>query len=200
MQQTIRVVDSFYADPLATRELALKRGKWLPQQGRYSVETANAFFTSDLVNHLQDLVHSRITFDPQTMGFGVFALYLGGAPVELTTHYDDTDWSAIVYLTPDLSCEGGIGFYRHQPSGLVGPPSEAEAARLGFESSSQWLSELYPRAKLNPSEWELIDYVSMKFNRCVLLRGGRRFHRTTSEFGAGPSDGRLTQRFFFNEA
>jgi hypothetical protein len=119
--QSVRVVDSFSAAPAQARRLAIERGRWLPRKGLYSVETSNSFYTDSLVELLEKQVQKKIEFDPKTMGFGVFAYYPGGAPVQLTTHFDDTEWSAVVYLAPDDMCEGGTGIYRHIPMGVMGP-------------------------------------------------------------------------------
>lgn len=47
--------------------------------------------------------------------------------------------------------------------------------------------------------WEKLDEFPMRFNRLILLRGSRLFHRASAGFGSRPDNGCLTQRFFFNE-
>lgn len=40
-------------------------------------------------------------------------------------------------------------------------------------------------------------YMPVKYNRLILFRGGRMFHRASKGFGNSPENGRLTQSFFF---
>lgn len=203
MKKTIHVVDGFYSEPERVRSLALSRDDWLvhdPDGTPYlSPETAVGFFTDSVIDRLKGVVGAPIRVDPRHMGFGVFSYYGAAADVATSTHFDDSDWSAIVYLVPDQHCTGGLTFYRHAATGLDGPPSPKDLARLGCRSARQFLEEIYYSAKLRPEAWIATGHVAMRFNRAIVLRGSRLFHRASSGFGRGPADGRLTQRFFFNE-
>jgi hypothetical protein len=203
MFRSLMVVDDFYADPVAVRTMALGRSRWLPTKEvdgvRYGAETSNSFYTDEIVTCFEGLIGCDIVFHPALMGFGVFSMYGEQARVDLTTHYDETDWSAICYLTPNELCQGGLSFYRHRPTGLIGPPTDDDARRLGYADTGDFLKRRYFPDKLAPTAWEKIDEVPMRFNRTVLLRGSRLFHRASSGFGTSPENGRLTQRFFFNE-
>lgn len=200
MYKAVTVVDDFYGDGERARSLALDRAKWLPRGDHYSYETENSFHTDDLVDRLSDLVGEPIHVDPKRMGFGVFAYYPADATVDHTTHFDSTDWSAVVYLVPDEHCEGGLTFYRHIATGLTGPPTEERARELGFASRDEFLEEVYYPDKMRPEAWEQTAHIGMRFNRAVILHGSRLFHRASSGFGDSPENGRLTQRFFFNSA
>lgn len=203
MDKTLQVVDDFYADPDRVRALALEKGRWSPQktdEGRtYDSETYNSFAGSETADAFARILGIQVHHDPARMGFGVFAFTGENANAPLTTHFDDTDWAGIVYLTPPDRCEGGLAFFRHRESGLTGPPDEARAKELGYRDRDHWIEEVYYPDKVRPDAWEEISRVSMVYNRLVLLRGGSQFHRASSGFGADPSDGRLTQRFFFDE-
>ena len=203
MLKTLMVVDDFYADPGAVREMALNRSRWLPDKEvdgvKYGVETGNSFYTDEIVACFERMIGCGIDFHPAMMAFGVFSMYGENARVDLTTHYDETEWSAICYLTPDELCRGGLSFYRHRETGLIGPPDDKEARRLGYSDAGEFLKLRYFPDKLDPAAWEKIDEVPMRFNRTVLLRGSRLFHRAASGFGSAPENGRLTHRFFFNE-
>ncbi|MGL5827610.1 MAG: DUF6445 family protein [Nocardioides sp.] len=201
MKSTFQVVDDFYADPTKVRRLAIEHGKWLePKVSNgltYDFETDNSFYSHGLVEEFSRLLNRPILVDPARMGFGVFSLTGKDANAQFTTHFDDTDWAAIVYLVPNEMCFGGLSFFRHRGSGLTGPPSDEEAARLGFPSRADWLIAVYYPDKLRPDAWEEIACVGMRFNRMVLVRGSENFHRATAGFGRTLTDGRLTQRFFF---
>ncbi|RAS58118.1 hypothetical protein C8D87_11873 [Lentzea atacamensis] len=201
--KSLIVVDDFYFQPVAVREMALRKSQWMPDKEvdgiKYGVETSNSFYTDEIVTCFESLIGCAIDFHPALMGFGVFSMYGEAARVDLTTHYDETEWSAICYLTPDELCQGGLSFYRHRETGLLGPPTDEEARGLGYEDAGDFLKFRYFPDKLDPAAWEKVDEVSMRFNRMVLLQGSRKFHRAASGFGTAPENGRLTQRFFFNE-
>jgi hypothetical protein len=229
MKQSIYVVDNFYIEPERVRLLGLRSATWTgashqgdqyyspkrvhllgshslagmepsEQNGQYySSETVKAYYTTDILRCFERILGFEISFDPARMGFGVFAFYGTGSKVEETTHFDDTDWSAIVYLVPPDACRGGITFYRHRCTGLHGPPTRAQLDRLGISDMATFLSKIYLPDKKDPEAWEETTHVAMRFNRLVLLNGGRLFHRASSAFGVTPGDGRLTQRFFFDQ-
>ena len=198
------MVDEFYADPDRVCALALERGDWAPPKtddGRtYDSETYNSFAGRGVADAFGEILGIRVRYDPAVMGFGVFAFTGESANVPLTTHYDDSDWAGIVYLVPPDRCQGGLSFFRHRASGLLGPPDDAQAVELGYRDRAHWMREAYFPDKVRADAWEELSRVSMVYNRLVLLRGGTHFHRASSGFGTGPGDGRLTQRFFFNEA
>ncbi|MEU7740740.1 hypothetical protein [Nonomuraea sp. NPDC049158] len=205
MSKILQVVDDFYADPWMVRETGLREESWLPPFNdgghKFSTETQRLFYTPELVDLLEGLVGSKIKVDPKRVSFGVFAYYGEDSDVRFSTHFDDTDWSAIVYLVPPESCSGGVSLYQHVPTGLFGPPAnDEEAAELGFESRRQFLDDVYFPDKRRPDRWREVDHIGMAFNRMVLLHGSARFHRATSGFGKDRATVRLTQRFFFDEA
>ncbi|MFJ2095358.1 DUF6445 family protein [Streptomyces sp. NPDC087901] len=204
MNRTLQVVDDFYADPDRVRALALERGDWSPQKtdnGRtYDAETYNSFAGRGTADTFAELLGIQVRHDPARMGFGVFAFTGDDANAPLTTHFDDTDWAGIVYLTPPDRCRGGLSFFRHRTSGLTGPPDDGRAAELGYRDRDHWIEDVYYPDKVRPDAWEEISRVSMVYNRLVLLKGSVLFHRASSGYGTCPSDGRLAQRFFFDEA
>ncbi|MER5280021.1 DUF6445 family protein [Streptomyces sp. NPDC002809] len=204
MNRTLQVVDDFYADPDRVRTLALEKGDWSPQKtdsGRtYDAETYNSFAGRGTADTFAELLGIQVRHDPARMGFGVFAFTGEEANAPLTTHFDDTDWAGIVYLTPPDRCQGGLSFFRHRTSGLTGPPDDGRAAELGYRDRDHWIEDVYYPDKVRPDAWEEISRVSMVYNRLVLLKGSVLFHRASSGYGTCPSDGRLAQRFFFDEA
>ena len=199
---TVHVVDGFYSDPDRVRNLALEETAWVRAApaagGKHSSESERSFYTADLVARFVRILGFDIAVDAARMGFGVFAFYGSDAQVEQTTHFDDTEWAGVVYLAPPERCEGGLSFYRHRETGLCGPPTTPELSRLGIKDLATFLRDVYYPSKKDPDAWEETMHVDMKYNRLVLLEGGRLFHRASSGFGTSPADGRLSQRFFFN--
>ncbi|NUK32086.1 hypothetical protein HT574_19105 [Parageobacillus sp. VR-IP] len=202
MEKDFIVIDDFYENPDKVRNFAINVKDWIDidinGKKKYSVETVKCYYNQDIIQKFEEILGFKIEVNPKKMGFGVFAYYPGESNVQLTTHYDDCEWSGIIYLVPDEFCEGGLSLYRHKKTKLLGPPDDKQLKQLGFSSFEEW-KEIYHRDKLNPNAWEETLHISMKYNRLILLRSGKLFHRATSGFGNNPKNARLTQRFFFNK-
>ena len=195
-----QVIDNFYQDPLAVRELA-RTVEYHPEgdlRKKFPGEESTADYFSDaLIEKFSRALGKEVLVDRTRNAFGRFR-YARKADVRPTqVHYDDTDYTAVVYLSLDRDCRGGTQFFRHRETGLDGPPS------------AQWLSErrlthqefdaqIVLRDTLNSQKWELVEQCDMRFNRCVLLKGRDYFHGADHIFGDSFEDARLTQNFFFN--
>ena len=98
-----------------------------------------------------------------------------------------TDFSAIIYLTPDPPADGGTLVYRHKELGIE-KDSEAEGKdqikQMNDDSSDE-------------SKWEVMDVVANKYNRLIIFTG-RRSHKSNKYFGSTKESARLFQTFFFN--
>ncbi|MEW9809975.1 MAG: hypothetical protein AB2989_05575 [Candidatus Symbiodolus clandestinus] len=114
-----------------------------------------------------------------------------------SVHQDVQRYSAIVYLTQNQYCQGGIGLYQCKLS------SETAMSRHWFTVLSKRfnLSIEDPRfTKLindylgDWSNWKQIGELPMRFNRLIVLMA-RCFHASTGLFGKNANDGRLTQHF-----
>ena len=203
MQNKLFVIDDFYSKPHEVRQMAIASDNWIRTDAsgnrRHSWETQKCYFNDAIKARFEGMIGNKIVIDPARMGFGSFAFYPDDGEVDLTTHFDDTEWAAIIYLVPDELCQGGFSLFRHKSTQLSGPPTDKELAELGFESYQQWEEQSYYPDKLKPNEWEETLHISMRFNRLVLVQASRLFHRASSGFGTSPENGRLTQRFFFEE-
>jgi len=195
------VIDDFYRDPHAVRALALRAD--YAEKGELSrnvpgIESRLAYYSDAVIEKLEQAVGRRIVVAPEQNAFGRFRLGLSTDQRPTRVHSDNTDWTAVVYLTPDEHCEGGTSFFRHLETGLIGPPDEATLLRLGM-SRSEFDRDIVLRDSLVDSRWQATRMARMKFNRCVILRGKRFFHASENLFGTSFADGRLTQNFFFDE-
>lgn len=204
MQTNVLVVDDFYTDPDSVRQLAKNDTRWLsgenPGHGPLDRVTLRSYYNTAVVETFEALLNRKIEVDPARHEFGVFTLFLADVDVVPTVHYDDTPWSALVYLVPDELCQGGLGLFRHRATGLRGRPTPEQVEAMGFASVEDWERDVYYPDKSNPDAWEQTDMISMRYNRLVLLRGIDNFHRPTASFGTDINDGRLVQRFFFDDA
>ena len=101
-------------------------------------------------------------------------------------HRDLTEWSAVVYMTPDAPCDGGTNTYIHK--------------QLKIEKESEGTPEQIKKLNedsINYDNWCMVDSIGNKFNRCILFKG-KRSHQSGKYFGTNKENGRLFQTYFFD--
>ena len=201
-QREYLVIDNFYKNPLDVRNLAEqahygKKGEL--SKNVPGIESLIPFYSPQIIQKFETAIGAKIQVDLDHNAFGRFRLALEKDQRKTKVHYDNTQWTAVIYLTPDEYCKGGTSFYRHKATGLISPPSAEELSSLGL-TQEQFDREVVLADSLIENRWEATRLCSMKFNRCVLLRGSQYFHGSDQLFGDSFENGRLTQNFFFNEA
>jgi hypothetical protein len=162
-----------------------------------AIQSIDAFYSKFVIQRIEHLVGSKIVLDQDDAAFGKFRMMYADATARLHIHYDRHPWAGILYLTPDGLSRGGTGFFWHKKSGLSGPPAGKELP-AGPVQSFEDFERMIVRDSLDLSCWEMFHLVPFKFNRLVLFRGSQFFHGTFKRFGDNPSNGRLTQNFFFD--
>lgn len=104
MRKTIEVVDSFYRNPTAMREIAIG-AEW---SGSPDVARTHRCFPS---TEARDVLADVTGWRPREHSdFGYFAFLGDGAGVRPETDVA-ADWAVVVYLTAPERCSGGISFY-----------------------------------------------------------------------------------------
>jgi hypothetical protein len=194
------VVDDFYADPDAVRSTALSSS--FASMGKYNYPgwQADRALSSEAVwQRLDDLV--GVPLDRDVSGaFGAFRIISEATGNRTKVHADsESDWAALVYLTPNAPPSCGTGFYRHRPSGFIGPPTDEQAREHGSADAAEFDREVARPDMNDPAKWELMGQVSPVYNRFVAFRGRELFHAPLGGCGVEPQDCRLTQIFFFDE-
>ncbi|WP_124633975.1 DUF6445 family protein [Burkholderia cenocepacia] len=202
--RSVLILDDYYDDPDSIRELALNldyRPKdnamypggeastdardWEPV--RQSIMAELGMGTHEILIPGKDFKQGKFRLamkrDAQTRPDAV--------------HHDAQRYSAIVYLSHNQHCSGGIGLYQCKLSGQT-------------VMNRTWLCALSERFKVDPndsafsrivrqycndwSNWQQIGELPMRFNRLIVLMA-RCFHASTGIFGSDPASGRLTQHF-----
>ncbi|HEY1078975.1 MAG TPA: DUF6445 family protein [Bdellovibrio sp.] len=196
------VIDDFYQNPDAVRDLALSAEyKDVTQLNYPGYQSIKAYSSDALTSKFADILGRRLDIDPAKHTFGKFRIMLKETGSRLKVHLDGfSDWTGVLYLNPEKSCEGGTAFYRHRATGLDGRVSIDKVNQLGFDSWNSLEKSIIEPDTMRMEAWEEQMYVAMKFNRLVLFKGNEMFHCHTHSFGLGKLDGRMTQNFFFNEA
>jgi len=194
------VIDDFYKDPDSVRRLA-QTCPYVPKdlytQNFAGIESVHAYYSTDLVEKFQFHLEETIQPRSNTDAFGKFRFSVKSDKERTKVHIDNTNWSALVYLTSNEFCQGGTKIYKHKETGLTAFPNSQQLADLGF-SKQEFDQKIILSDSLDDSKWEVMDEIEMKFNRCVLLRGDHLFHSSSGLFGSDFENGRLTQNFFFN--
>jgi hypothetical protein len=195
------VVDDFYDDPDSIRRLALedqyKYGKFADGSLRYSGFSNKSYITDEVRSKLPKIVGTEIKFRTDHELTGHFRVAPTKGPQQgIHIHWDEYGWNAIVYLNLPEHCEGGTGLYRHRRTGWEIYPTHRELKAAGFESFADMEKQvLREDQRRDPSNWEHILTIPMKYNRLLIIRSDF-WHARTSQFGDQPENRRMVQTFF----
>ncbi|MCB0340857.1 MAG: hypothetical protein H6626_10790 [Pseudobdellovibrionaceae bacterium] len=204
MNSSVIVVDNFYSDPDCVRELALGdelvdpfslSGNFAGRESEYN------YFSESIVESFEKILGTKIVVDEDSNAFGRFRFARASDKRKTQIHFDNKDWSAVVYLSRNSPSGTGTIFVEHRRLNLVGPPvSKEELQRYGCDNLNDFDRKYVLPDTLNPGAWATHLRVPFKYNRLVLFRGRKLFHGSEGLFGENRADGRLTHNFFFDEA
>ena len=197
---SLMVIDDFLDNAPAVREAALKlsypdlEG---PFPGRNSLQRLNIDGLNELVS---DLTGERLQPLDPPRSHCKLRISLAGDQGSGGVHIDPGYWSGILYLSRPEDCRGGTEFFRHLPTGTERAPlNEAELQAMGYAGYEEMRREVVERDGTDPSKWERVMTVPMRFNRLVLLRPWL-WHTAGPGFGDSLENGRLIQVMFFQPA
>ena len=200
MYKSVIVIDDFYPDPHKLRETALALDYPPPVPGQTFPGRNSA--TRLLIDGMDRIV-SQIVNEPMRGNLrnahGRFRMTLASDPAgRFNIHIDeDTVWAGIAYLTLPEQCQGGSVFYRHIPTGTDRAPIlPGDLAAFGADTPEDAVAKVLDPDSSDPSKWETIMTVPMRFNRLALFRPWF-WHAGTEAFGDDPENGRLIQVLFF---
>jgi hypothetical protein len=103
-------------------------------------------------------------------------------------HADQTDWAAVLYLTPNAPLSAGTGLFKSKDNQSRG----WDRKNPNQDPLSEYSADYYDMTK-----WELVDRLGNLYNRLVMYRGDL-YHMSLDYFGRDLHTGRLFQTFFFN--
>ena len=176
------VVDNFYEDPMAVRELALQQEynfePWY--RGR---RTAKQFLFPGLKERFEEVIGKKITRWEEHGMNGRFQ----HCTVEdmLVYHCDEQTWAATIYLTPDAPFQCGTTLWAHKGYKCRG---RDEFSTKGYAFNAGFLD----KTPLEP-----VDVVGNVFNRLVIWDAWS-IHSASEYFGMKKENSRLFQIFFFD--
>ena len=196
------VIDDFYDDPYVVRNAGLHTDYTRVVDGTYfpGDNSTDAFEVEGLNELVSGLLHEPVTGTPKTSHCN-FRIATAGAEsrASLRIHVDGANhWAGIVYLTLPEHCRGGTEFYRHKELGTDHAPLyNSDVAQYGDKTCALFTQELIERDSNDPSKWEHLFTIPMRFNRCVLFRPWF-WHTPGESFGDCGENARMVQMFFFS--
>lgn len=179
IRPSIIIVDDFYNDPDNIRKIALNADFSI--RGNYPGIRTKSYATDELKQRFENIIGKKITYWPAQYN-GSFQYTL--AEQKSWIHRDCTDYSAIIYLTPDAPSDAGTVTYKHKRLNCQFAIDDVVNTILNADSN-------------NYDEWEVVDVIGNKYNRCILFNG-KCSHQSNKYFGTNKENGRLFQTFFFD--
>ena len=176
------IIDNFYADPDAVREMALRQN--FNVSGNYPglrTEACSGQWFEDIQKTFAKIVGRRVTYFPREYNT---AFQFTTEDAKTWVHHDSTDWAAVLYLTPDAPLDSGTAIYKHKHTGIY---KHSDSAAIDF---NEYASE--------PSDWEIVAEAKNMYNRLVIYDGNYYHRSVVPGFGKDKHDARLFQTFFFN--
>ena len=180
-RQEFIVIENFYKDPDFVRNEALSAEYNVT--GNFPGVRSKPYFYHGIRDKFERIIGRPITYWPTDNYNGAFQWTT--ADMKSWIHRDLTQWSAIVFLTPDAPADGGTCFYTHKETNLVYAPTKE-------------LEDFLRKDTFDMDKWVLTDRIGNVYNRCVLFRG-KRTHISDRYFGDCLENGRLFQMFFFDD-
>ena len=180
-RQELIVIENFYEDPDKVRNHALSLE--YPVQGNYPGKRTKPILYDKIKEKFESIIGRPIKYWPEDLYNGSFQIVTEDGKSWI--HRDATEWSAVVFLTPNPPKDGGTKMYIHKPT----QKSYADTKEIEEQMNKSTYKE---------EDWELLDRIGNQYNRCILFRG-KRSHISDRYFGKDLNDGRLFQTFFFND-
>ena len=181
------VIDDFYKDPIAIRNFALSQEFNIP--GNFPGMRTISFTNNDIRNALQEImnpfgeildIHSHTNDICHYRSINNCSCYNSAFFMNTPQsampwiHFDNYDYTAIIYLTPDAPLSSGTSTFK---------------LNNGYHDD---IEHEYDKTK-----WSQIDNVGNVFNR-ILIFNALTYHCPNHYFGLDNNDARLTQVVWFN--
>lgn len=183
----IVVIDNFYKDPDAVRELALSAEYSSNNKFYKGKRTVKPYFFPYLREEFCRILQTNITDWTRQPMNGIFQITSAKDP--LVYHSDNQDYAAAIYLTPDAKYSMGTSFWASKVGDCRRPPNHQLEGKPLIDQKSVYNNY----SILNSDAWELVDRVGCVYNRLVLWDA--KLIHSASEYG---EIDRLVHLFFFN--
>jgi glycosyltransferase involved in cell wall biosynthesis len=177
------IVDNFYANPDAVRQLALTQVEFEEDIRWYKGKRSTRSYLPDgIKERFESIIGQKITrFEEYGMN-GVFQITTSKDPQ--VYHYDGQEWAAMIYLTPNAPVQSGTRLHR---SNITGARSRREP---NVEAS-------FNGDFFDSTKFDTVDVAGNIYNRLVIMDASC-IHSAGNYFGNSDETGRLIHLFFFD--
>ena len=178
MKLNTLIIDNFLENPDGVRNLLIKNKVPFNIEGHFTgkrtIPVDNIDYRNIIIQKLESVLPFKIKMKPLSFPF---QLCLAGD--ETTLHLDPSDWTGVLYLTPNAPINSGT---------------------LLFKEDVELKKKLREDDIDGEMRADVMSTLGNVYNRLVLLRGKEIPHRSNIPgFGDCLENGRLTQVFFFDE-
>jgi hypothetical protein len=189
----IIVVDDFYHDPMAVRDYAMKQTFLEDIRYHKGKRTKTAFIPSWVKSEFSSLLKMEVSeFVGAT---GVFQYCI--AQDSVVYHFDEQQYAAMVYLTPNAPVDTGTCTYKSKITGLRQRASPEDCKKYNKSENELNFYSFNGNNFYDRNNMELVDSIGNIFNRLVIF-DAHLIHSATSYFGNSIQNGRLFHLYFFN--
>jgi len=178
-QPNVIVIDNFYSNPDEVRNFALTSE--FNVKGNYPGLRTESYATDELKEKFEKILGKKIKFWPNEYN-GSFQYTTENKKSWI--HRDKTDYSCIIYLTPNPPSDGGTVLYKHKITNKRFADDEIWEKILSEDSNDE-------------DRWDVLDVIGNVYNRCVIFNG-KLSHKSNKYFGDCLENSRLFQTFFFD--
>ena len=177
MKLTTLIIDDFLDDPDKIRNFLINNKVAFDVEGNFpgkrSTVVDNTSYQDMIIEKIQKILSLKIK-----MKLDSFRFHLCLLGDETWAHIDPTDWTGVLYLTPNAPSESGTLF---------------------LEPDDQ-IMERVRNSEPCRTECNVESAIGNVYNRMVLFRGSEIPHMgLVGGFGDCVENGRLTQVFYFDE-
>ena len=198
----IYVIDDFLSDPLELRQHGLTAEYLTPPvpetyAGRNSRQKYPIVGLDEAITRITG---NAVVAVEHPAAHARFRLCLAHEKGTGGVHIDNCHWTGVLYLTLDDAVQGGTDFFRHRSSNtLRAPVYPQDWEAWGGLTIDRWWKEIVVPQTNDPSKWDLVRRVEMRFNRLVLFRPWL-WHNASPGFGHDAATGRLVYLLFYHDA
>lgn len=179
------VVDDFYDNPDAVRELALAQDFAPDLRYHKGNRTSKKFLAPNTKQIFESLLGRKIVRWSEYEYNGIFQYCTAEDP--LVYHSDVQSYAAAVYLTPNAPPESGTSFFRSKRYPDI---------RQSHVNDSNY-GEVFKGGYYDKTQFELVDTVGNVYNRLAIWNS-KLIHSASQYFGTNKYDSRLFHLFFFD--
>lgn len=170
------VIDDFYEDPTKVREFALSQKFHIT--GDFLGSRTDCFITNDIIKKIESYLYQydvdMTKIRSPRFGSGSFQYITSKYKPEVYID-NNSDWSGIIFLTPDANEKAGIRFYDYHDINST--------------------LEIMKKYSKDMTKWNETDKIYHKFNRLILFNS-KKWHSMAEHFGLDQYDSGLFQMFF----